>query len=164
MEPAQTPTDLPIPLTHKHSLFRTAPASRIYRAFVALFEATKAQYHQWEHILQMPGRLHLDKEFTAKENVHTNILRKPLADSEEAMSNNLTVQASNLLSEKGDKEEKQTTRMGPLTFNVNPELKEDKHVYLATLDNQAKLMRWHYHLGHLAFFKLKQFVLNGKIP
>ncbi len=52
------------------------------------------------------------------------------------------VQVSNLLSEKGDKEEKQTTRMGPLTFDINPELKEDKHVYLAAVDNQAKLMCW----------------------
>ncbi len=72
----------------------------------------------------MPGRLHLDEEFTAKENIHTDILKKPITDSEGATSNDLTVQASNLLSEKGDKEEKQTTKMGPLTFDVNPELKE----------------------------------------
>jgi hypothetical protein len=44
------------------------------------------------------------------------------------------------LSEKGDNEDKQTTRMGPLTFNVNPKLKEDKNVYLTAVDNQAKLM------------------------
>jgi hypothetical protein len=150
------------PLTNTPS-FRTAPASRTYRAFVALFEAAEAQYHQWEHILQMPGQLHLDKEFTAKENVHTNILTKPLTDSEGATSDNLTVQASNLSSEKGDKEEKQATRMGPLTFNVNPKLKEDKHVYLAAVDDQAKLMRWHYRLGPLSLSKLKQLALNGKI-
>jgi hypothetical protein len=112
----------------------------------------------------MPNRLHLDKEFTAKENVHANILKKPLTDSEGATSDNLTVQASNLLSEKEDKEEKQTTRMGPLTFNVNPKLKEDKHVYLAAVNNQAKLMHWHYRLGHLPFSKLKQLALNGEIP
>jgi hypothetical protein len=84
--------------------------------------------------------------------------------SEGATSDNLTVQASNLSSEKGDKEEKQTTRMGPLTFNVNSKLTEEKHVYLATVNNQAKLMHWHYRLGHLAFSKLKQLALNGKIP
>jgi hypothetical protein len=55
-------------------------------------------------------------------------------------------------------------RMGPLTFDVNPELEEDKHVYLAAVNNQAKLMRWHYRLGHLAFSKLKQLALNGEIP
>jgi hypothetical protein len=54
--------------------------------------------------------------------------------------------------------------MGPLTSDVNPKLKEDKHVYLAAVNNQAKLMRWHYCLGHLAFSKLKQLALNGKIP
>jgi hypothetical protein len=76
----------------------------IYRAFVTLFEAAEAQYHQREHVIQMPGRLHLHKEFTAKENVHANILKKPITDSEGATSNDLTVQANNLLSEKGDKE------------------------------------------------------------
>jgi hypothetical protein len=141
------------PLTNTPS-FHTAPASRTYHAFVALFEAAEAQYNQREHVLQMPGQLHLDKEFTAEENIHTDTLKKPLTDSEEATSNTLTVQASNLSSEKGDKEEKQTTRMGPLTFIVNPELKEDKHVYLAAINDQAKLMRWHYRLGHLAFSKL----------
>jgi hypothetical protein len=39
----------------------------------------------------MPGRLHLNKEFTAEENVHTNILKKPPSASEGAMSNDLTV-------------------------------------------------------------------------
>jgi hypothetical protein len=85
-------------------------------------------------------------------------------DSEGATSNNLTVQANNLSSEKGDKEEKETTRMGPLTFDINPELEEDKHVYLAAVNNQAELMRWHYRLGHLSFAKLRQLALNGKIP
>jgi hypothetical protein len=58
------------------------------------------------------------------------------------------VQASNLLSEKESKKEKQTTRMGPLTFDMNPKLKEDKHVYLATIDDQAELMHWNYRLSH----------------
>ncbi len=57
------------------------------------------------------------------------------------MSNELTVQVSNLSSEKGDKDEKETTRMGLLTFDVNLELEEDKHVYLTAVDDQAKLMR-----------------------
>jgi hypothetical protein len=151
------------PLTNAPS-FRTAPALRTYCTFVALFEAAEAQYHQQEHVLQMPSQLHLDKEFTAKENVHTGILKKPLTASEGATSNDLTVQASNLLSVKGNKEEKQTTRIGLLTFEINPELKEDEHVYLAAVDNQAELMRWHYPLGHLALSKLKQLALNGKIP
>jgi hypothetical protein len=31
-------------------------------------------------------------------------------------------------------------------------------------DNQAELMRWHYHLGHFAFKKLQQLACNSKIP
>ncbi len=54
--------------------------------------------------------------------------------------------------------------MGLLTFDVNPELEEDEHVYLAAVNNQAELMRWDYCLGHLSFAKLKQLALNGKIP
>ncbi len=131
---------------------------------MALFEAAEAQYHQWEHVLQMPGQLHLHIEFTAKENVHADILKKPITDSEGATSNDLTVQANNLSSEKGGKEEKQTTRMGPLIFDVNPKLEDDEHVYLAAVDNQAELMRWHYCLGHLSFAKLKQLALNSEIP
>ncbi len=112
----------------------------------------------------MPGQLHLDKEFTTKENVYANIPKKPITDSEGATSNDPTVQASNLLSWKQDKEEKETTRMGPLTFDVDPKLEDDEHIYLATVNDQAKLMHWHYRLGHLSFTKLKQLALNGKIP
>ncbi len=54
--------------------------------------------------------------------------------------------------------------MGPLTLDIDPKLEEDKQVYLAVVDDQAKLMRWHYRLGHLAFSKLKQLGLNGEIP
>jgi hypothetical protein len=107
------------PLTNTH-FFRTTPALRIYRAFVVLFDAAEAKSNQREHVLQMPGQLHFDKEFTAIENVHTGILKKPLTASEGATSDDLTVQASNLSSVNGDKEDKQTTRMGPLTFDVNP--------------------------------------------
>jgi hypothetical protein len=156
--------DHPISSTYQHSFLPHCSGIATYHAFVALFEATEAQYHQWEHVLQMPGRLHLDEEFTAKENIHANIPKKPITDSEGATSNDLTVQASNLLSGKGDKEEKETTRMGPLTFDVNPKLEEDEHVYLAAVDDQAELMHWHYCLSHLSFSKLKQMVLNGKIP
>ncbi len=42
------------PLTNTPS-FCTAPASRTYHAFVALFEAAEAQYHRREQVLQMPG-------------------------------------------------------------------------------------------------------------
>ncbi len=53
--------------------------------------------------------------------------------------------------------------MGPLTFDINPKLEDDEHIYLAAVNDQAELMRWHYHLGHLSFAKLKQLALNGEI-
>jgi hypothetical protein len=53
--------------------------------------------------------------------------------------------------------------MGPLTFDMIPQLEEVEHVCLAMVDGQAKLMCWHYRIGHLAFSKPKQLALNGKI-
>jgi hypothetical protein len=44
------------------------------------------------------------------------------------------------------------------------ELEEGEDTQLTAADNQTKLMRWHYHLGHLPFTKLKQLALNGEIP
>ncbi len=107
------------PLTITPS-FQTSLASCTYPPFVALCKAAEVQYYLREHVLQMPGQLHLDQEFTAEENVHANIQKKPPSASEGAMSNNMAVQASNLSSEKEVKR-RQTTRMGPLTFDVNPQ-------------------------------------------
>jgi hypothetical protein len=87
---------------------------------VALYKAAEAQYHHQEHVLQIPDRLHLDKEFTAEENVHANVHKKPPSASEGAENDNVMIQTSNLLSEKESEEERQTTRMGPLTFDINP--------------------------------------------
>ncbi len=133
---------------------------------MALIEAAEAQYYCQEHVLQMLGGLQLDEEFLAEENLHANIQRKALSTSEGVTSNNMKVEASNLSSERErDREtETQTTRMGPLTFDLNPQLEEDEHIYLSTADDQAKLMQWHNQLSHLAFSKLKQLALNSKIP
>ena len=56
------------------------------------------------------------------------------------------------------------TQQGPLTFDPSPLTKEAKDVQLLAANKQATLMRWHYRLNHLAFPKLKQLALNGKIP
>jgi hypothetical protein len=94
----------------------------------------------------MPCRLHLDKELTAKENVladnHLQTLRELRATTSQCK------QAT--FCQKRETRKRSKQQMGPLTFDVNPELEEDEHVYLAAVDNQAKLMRWHYRLGHLA--------------
>ncbi len=114
----------------------------------------------------MPGKLQINEEVTAEENVHTDIQKKAPSAFEGATSNNMMVQASNLSSERDSKMEMQATRKGPLTFDMNLQLEEDEHVYLSAADDQAELihMHWHYCLGHLAFSKLKQLALNGENP
>jgi hypothetical protein len=49
-------------------------------------------------------------------------------------------------------------------FDPTPPPEEDEEFYLAAADDQAKLMRWHYRLGHLSFPKLKLLSKNGEIP
>ncbi len=63
-----------------------------------------------------------------------------------------------------DESPSKTIRCGPLTFNPLPHQKEGEDTQLATADDQTKLMRWHYRLGHLPYSKLKQLALNGEIP
>jgi hypothetical protein len=58
----------------------------------------------------------------------------------------------------------ETIHHGPLTFNPNVQANDAKDTLLAAPDNQADLMSWHYHLGHLSFTNLKQLAHNGKIP
>ncbi len=57
----------------------------------------------------------------------------------------------------------QSIRRGPLTFNPTPSETKDKASLITAADDQAKLMHWHYQLGHLNFAKLKQLALNSEI-
>jgi hypothetical protein len=58
----------------------------------------------------------------------------------------------------------ESSHCGPLIFDPSPPIAADEDAPLAATDDQAELMQWHYHLGHLSFQKLKQLALNGKIP
>ncbi len=63
-----------------------------------------------------------------------------------------------------DSSDTKATQVGPLTFDSTPQLEDDEqHQHVAT-DNQAELMHWHHHLGHLLFSKLKKLAIIGKIP
>jgi hypothetical protein len=53
---------------------------------------------------------------------------------------------------------------GALSFDPSPPLEENEEFQLAAANNQAELMQWHYHLGHLSFPKLKVLAKNGEIP
>jgi hypothetical protein len=84
--------------------------------------------------------------------------------SEGANADDRTVKMANLPSPPQQEEASKATRQGPLTFDPSPLTKEAKDVQLSAANKQAKLMRWHYRLGHLTFPKLKQLALNGKLP
>ncbi len=87
-----------------------------------------------------------------------------MSASEGANADDRTVKMVNLLLPPLQEEPSRVTRQGPLTFDPSPLTKEAKDVQLSAANEQAKLMQWHYHLGHLTFRKLKQLALNGKTP
>jgi hypothetical protein len=64
---------IPFHLLTNTPSFRTALALRTCRAFMALYKAAEAQCYRRDHVLQMPGQLHLDEEFMAEENLHADI-------------------------------------------------------------------------------------------
>ena len=97
----------------------------------------------------------------AEENVN---YWKDMSASEGANADDRMVETANLQLPPLQVEPSRVTRRGPLTFNPSPPTKEAEDIQLLAANEQAKLMRWHYRLGHFTFPKLKQLALNGKIP
>jgi hypothetical protein len=103
--------------------------------------------------------------FIAKEDLHCGATKKKSLEVDELDEDNDTVCTLNLPPPPEDPEEPDAfIQQGPLTFDPSPPLAEDEDAPLAAADDQAELMGWHYHLGHLPFPKLKQLALNGEIP
>jgi hypothetical protein len=75
-----------------------------------------------------------------------------------------TLLASNLPPPSKPAAHPDVTRYNTLTFNPSPPLKEEDEYSVAASDDEAELMRWHYHLGHMPFSKLKRLATNGKFP
>jgi hypothetical protein len=101
------------------------------------------------------------EEFVAEENLNHN---KEVSVDQGASEDDKTVKTSNLPSPPVDESPSKVIRRGPLTFNPSPSQEEGEDTQLAATNDQTELMRWHYHLGHLPFVKLKQLALNGEIP
>jgi hypothetical protein len=147
-----------------------ASSSRAYRAFATTFEACEASFFRWEHVLQIPGLRQLDgqaapdeQEFVVEENVNFNKQKSAEVvrhKDKQVKTLNITLPSKGAVEEEPDN----STHLGALTFNPSPPLEEDKEFQLAAADNQAKLMRWHYRLGHLLFAKLKMLAKSGEIP
>jgi hypothetical protein len=139
-----------------------------YRAFATTFEAMEAPFFQQERVLQFPGwgrtinepKL-VPEEFVAEKNIN---YRKYVSASEGANADDRIVKRANLPSPPLQEEPSWVTRQGPLTFGLSPPTEEAKDIQLLAADKQAKLMQWHYRLGHLTFPKLKQLALNGETP
>jgi len=100
-------------------------------------------------------------EFVTEENLN---FEKDASVDEGVESDNETVKSSNLPAPPNGELPSQAIRCGPLTYDPSPPTEEGEDVHLATANDQAELMRWHYRLGHLTFAKLKQLTLNGEIP
>jgi hypothetical protein len=103
------------------------------------------------------------EEFITEENL--NLEKQKRLVNKGVILDNETVQMFNLPSRPANnKPHPGTARQGTLTFDPSPPLEEDEEFQLAAANDQAKLMRWHYRLGHLSFPKLKVLAKNGEIP
>ena len=128
----------------------------------------EASFFQREKVLQYPGRCDLIEdidpvEFIAEENL--NYKEKEMSEDEGVNEGDKTIKTSNIPSPAAAEEPlSEALCSGPLTFDPRPQEEEDEHTTLAASDDQVELMRWHYRLGHLPFFRLKQLAINGKIP
>jgi hypothetical protein len=141
---------------------------RAYRAFATTFEALEAPFFQCKKVLLFPGHGHtinkpdlVPEEFVAEENVN---YQKDMSASKGANADNRMVKTANLPMPPQEEEPSRVIQQGPLTLDPSPPTKEAKDLQLMATNDQAKLMHWHYRLGHLSFPKLKQLTLNGEIP
>jgi hypothetical protein len=150
-------------------IFYTSPSTIGYRAFVHTFQALEAPFFSREHVLQIPGRRWLDRdmppppaEFVAEENI--NYKKLETANEGAVRPDNDTVVAGNLPPPSDKALHPDTVHCATLMFDPSPSLaKADKYL-IATPDNQAELMRWHYRLRHKSFSRHKNLALNGEIP
>ena len=102
------------------------------------------------------------EEFVAEENLNYD---KEALVNDGVTEDDKTIRTLNLPPPQPmDKSPSETIHHGPLTFDPLPHQEEGEDTQLAAADDQTELMRWHYHLGHLPFSKLKQLALNGEIP
>ncbi len=144
-------------------IFYMSPKTFAYRAFASTFMALEAPFFWRQHVLQVPGICNLvsprlpEEEFVAEENI--NYLPSSASEGEHLKDPANCTQAT-----EGDSPPSSVLRRSALTFDPSPPLEETEEYSLLTPDDEAKLMRWHYRLGHTPFLKLRQLALNGKIP
>ena len=146
-------------------IFHMASSSSTYSSFAATFETMEAPFLQRETNLQLPGpwfprEYVIPKEFVAKEDLHQGEKKSVDAANEKDHTDCISNLPSSPVEEDPSDE---SIRRGSLTVYLNPPEAEKEDSPLSATDDPAVLIRWHYHLGHLTFAKLKQLALNGNI-
>jgi hypothetical protein len=102
------------------------------------------------------------EELVVEENLNYD---KEVLVNEGVMEDNKTIRTSNLPPPPpADESRSETIYRGPRTLDPLLYQEEGEDTQLTATDDQTKLMRWHYRLGHLPFSKLKQLALNREIP
>jgi hypothetical protein len=99
------------------------------------------------------------EEFVAEENLNYEKQVNEGVDSDDD-----TVKTSNLPAPPNEEPPSQAVRRGPLTFDPSSPTEEGEDIHLAAADDQAKLMRRHYHLGHLTSQSSNSSPSTGKSP
>lgn len=174
-------------------VFRTAPSTRSYHAFVHTADVTDP-FRQREFVrstqrhrrgTQGPRPVSPD-DFIAEENINmadgNTRSRSNVSTNTSGNEGGNTTADNNIPSPVDDNNVPSTAdntstiqpppddttptirRAGALSFDPSPKLEEDEEYDLAAPDPQAELMRWHYRLGHLSFSKLKLLARLGEIP
>ncbi len=159
---------IPFDATTNIPIFYMSQSTWLYCAFVNTFQALEAPFFACDHVLQVPGRCWLDgmppppKEFVAEENINNHNDR--MVREGDVCEDDKTLLMSNLPPPSKLAAYPDITPHDALTFNPSPPLEEEDEYSVAAPDDKAELMRWHYHLRHVPFSKLKRLATNGKIP
>ena len=104
----------------------------------------------------------IPEEFVAEENLN---YEKVASVNEGVMEDDETIEMPNLPAPTAKETPlEEAIHNRSLTFDPTPPPEEGGNTQIAVTYDQAKLMRWHYRLSHLPFFKLKQLALNKKFP
>jgi hypothetical protein len=108
----------------------------------------EALYFRREKVLEYPGRRDLmddielvPEEFVTEENLNYN---KEVSVDEGVSEDNKTIKTSNLPSPPADGNPSEAICRCSLTFDPLPPQEEGEDTQLAAVNNQTKLMHWHY--------------------
>ncbi len=145
--------------------FYMALLSKAYPAFTPTYEAFEAAFFHRKTVLQVSGlqalweAAELDpRKFVAVENLNLRQKKREANLSDSAVTeDDKTVNTSNVPPDPQEVTKPaapdETICHGPLTFDPNVQADDAKDMSLATPDDQAELMHWHYHLRHLSLKK-----------